>query len=731
MPRFGVIGLLLFLPRFAQAQPALQPLPTSLPCHFGVIGLRAEPATPDTLQVRGVVPGGPAARAGLRPGDLLLGGLPYRLHTREELSRFIQSKAPGDSVTLAVQRQGQYLLLTFALTDRRQLFSFMAEEQRPFPALDRPHLQGLKAYPGPLEKAARFLLGRHQALPGLDRLCEALASEDTSYGADCRLSVPRYALRHPLKAWEATKALGATGPQRDLDALLQGVAGDLDLELPTPELPSARAHPDSLLDQLAPFFCAGRLVETALAPLDTTQQRELRSQAPALLRYLAEHPSPDLADSTQDARLHHLLGMAKKVGLAQLFAASRELASLCTPARLQELAQSAVRQRPLAVSPLPGIRGQLLFARSSPWGWILVGGKGPNHYQGPVALVLDLGGDDTYDLPDPPPVSLCIDYRGDDRYLGPVGAAIAGVALSMDLQGRDEYRSGWLGQGAAFCGVGVLVDCHGHDRYRADEYAQGSAFFGAGILLEGKGDDQYAAAEHSQGFGSMRGLGLLRDDQGDDQYLADLQIPSSYGDAGLYEGWSQGVGCGVRGYGEGGMGLLVDQAGDDRYQGGNFSQGVGYFFGLGALLDQRGDDRYVGSRYAQGAAAHQAVGVLADLGGNDRYQSRVAAGQGSGWDAAVGLLIDQEGDDCYRAEDLSQGAGAMNGLGLLLDQKGNDTYQATSGQGASGSLEYWGGRDAPNLGVLMDWAGKDTYNLEGRKDRTEFSTPGLGLFEDR
>lgn len=722
---------LFLLPALLQAQPPLQPLPAALSCQYGVIGLRAAQWSADTLQVSRLVPGSPAQHAGLQPGDLLLGALPYRLRTREELSRYIQSKAPGDSVSLLLLRQGQYLQMNCRITDRRTLYSFMGEEGRLLPSLDQPRLQSWDGHRDPLEKGVRNLLQRHQSTPELERLIAAFSSEDSSYGADCRLSVQRFALLHPLKTRRVAEDLSTASQNRDLDALLLRAAVDLDLDLPLPDRGDLPDLSSPLLAQLKPFYRAGCLVQQALAPLDAAQQQELQAQVPPLLRYLSQHPALDQVDSTQDEQLRRTLRLAKAVDLPMLFAAARELASLSRPATLKKIKSLASAKGPIAADLPPGISGSLLYAQPSPWGWIVVGDRGPNQYEGPIALVVDLGGDDTYDPGGTPLVRLCIDYRGNDRYLGYAATGITGVSLNLDLQGDDQYCADLLGQGAAFCGVGMLVDLQGSDTYTAQEYAQGAAFFGAGLLLDEEGDDRYSAAQHSQGFGSMRGLGLLRDRRGADHYLADLQIPSTYGDPGLFEGWSQGVGCGVRGYGEGGIGLLLDLAGDDRYQGGNFSQGVGYFFGLGVLVDQRGNDLYLGSRFAQGAAAHQAVGVLADLSGKDSYLSQVAAGQGSAWNASVGLLFDQQGDDQYRADDLSQGAGAMNGLGLLLDQQGGDTYQARSGQGEGGSLEYWAGRSAPNLGMLMDWAGEDTYNLGGRKDQAEFKNPGIGLFEDR
>ncbi len=82
--------------------------------------------------------------------------------------------------------------------------------------------------------------------------------------------------------------------------------------------------------------------------------------------------------------------------MPELFAAARELASLCTPASLRALEKAAGTAGVVATPQPPGLTGRLLYAQPSPLGWILVGDRGPNHYEGPIALVLDLGGDDTY-----------------------------------------------------------------------------------------------------------------------------------------------------------------------------------------------------------------------------------------------------------------------------------------------------------------------------------------------
>jgi hypothetical protein len=209
-------------------------------------------------------------------------------------------------------------------------------------------------------------------------------------------------------------------------------------------------------------------------------------------------------------------------------------------------------------------------------------------------------------------------------------------------------------------------------------------------------------------------------------------VPSGYGTRGVYNGWSQGVGCGFRGYAAGGIGVLADTGGEaDAYQAGNFSQGTGYFFALGVLADAGGDDRYLGTRYTQAASAHQAVGVLLDGGGDDEYRGAVAANQAGAWDVGIAVLVDESGDDRYQGAGLAQGAAAMNGFALLYDGGGADTYRANAGQGSGGSIDYWGGRGALNLGLLIDAGGSDSYDRKGRRDGASLRDSRVGLFADR
>ncbi|MCK6549481.1 hypothetical protein L6R52_26820, partial [Myxococcota bacterium] len=415
-------------------------------------------------------------------------------------------------------------------------------------------------------------------------------------------------------------------------------------------------------------------------------------------------------------------------------------------------------------------------------------------FEGAWALLVDLGGDDDYRVPvagnstRDNSVSVMIDLAGDDRYgyvevphaldgarlpsdaggrytptadptrdNGPVslsevprqGGARLGTAVLVDLgAGRDVYRSLRVSQGAGVLGAGVLVDDGGDDDYAAEAFAQGAGALGLGLLFDGGGRDVRRAYQLAQGFAYAFAAGLLYDVDGDDEYLMDVGDPAHGGDPLYFSAQrpgaanstlGQGFGFGRRadstdrGFMSGGVGLLVDGAGDDRYEGSIFAQGGGYWFGTGILADRTGRDSYDALWYAMGTGAHYALGMLFDGAGDDRYGGalpRVNVTIAGGHDFSVAVLVDESGDDRYDGSRITLGAGNVNGVGLFADNGGRDEYSANGGYsfGAAGLLgsdvDFVGSarRAVDSIGLFLDRGGLDGY--------TRAMVPAEGVGDD-
>jgi hypothetical protein len=361
------------------------------------------------------------------------------------------------------------------------------------------------------------------------------------------------------------------------------------------------------------------------------------------------------------------------------------------------------------------------------YGKIVIGSASDDKYdRGPYLFVFDDAGNDEYvdaAITDwNHPVSVIVDLKGDDRYRGRIGPAtgIAGYAFIIDGNGDDSYISEKIGLATGIFGEGVILDRAGDDFYSGDLYAQGAGLFGAGILADLDGNDEYACFQGGQGFGFVKGCGVLVDRTGDDKYAArddTVRYPSPQTpehNASL----SQGMGFGVRadyvdGHSlAGGVGILVDGSGDDRYSCGVFGQGCAYWFGAGFLIDMEGDDEYEGTWYVQGAGAHFALGVLLDSCGSDRHILTMSMGIGAGHDFTLGCLFDYEGDDAYEGGALSLGAGNANGMGLFIDFQGDDEYRTRDGSnlGFATVASRGGLRDYMKcIGLFFDGSGNDRY----------------------
>jgi serine protease Do len=73
----------------------------------GWLGVSVQELQTPGVGIAGVERTGPAARAGLRPGDVVLSVDGTKVETARELIRVVARKPPGASVSLAVRRQGR------------------------------------------------------------------------------------------------------------------------------------------------------------------------------------------------------------------------------------------------------------------------------------------------------------------------------------------------------------------------------------------------------------------------------------------------------------------------------------------------------------------------------------------------------------------------------------------------------------------------------------------------
>ncbi len=382
-----------------------------------------------------------------------------------------------------------------------------------------------------------------------------------------------------------------------------------------------------------------------------------------------------------------------------------------------------------------GISGTVTYYSQSGGIRIVIGSKEDNRYKGHFDIIIDPGGNDIFEL-EPAAGTLsentqCImDLGGNDVYKASgdisLASAFFGSSFIFESGGDDVYIGAGTSIASAICGLGLISDEGGHDVYKGLNHSIGAATFGVGAVIDNDGNDTYIANSNSQGFGSTQGVGVIRDNKGNDSYI----VESRSLDLGRYEdhyiSMCQGYGNGVRPYYAGGIGLIIESAGNDTYTTDIFGQGGAYWFSLGCIADKSGNDKYNSYQYGQGAGIHLAVGLLKDFDGWDFYSSN-GVSQGCGHDYGFGLLHDLKGNDNYSAYSLSQGAGNANGVGILLDEEGRDGYLSKE----PGNTRGYGNlrREYGSIGIFSDCSGEDFYSIPG-KDSTFNEASMWGGFLD-
>lgn len=362
-----------------------------------------------------------------------------------------------------------------------------------------------------------------------------------------------------------------------------------------------------------------------------------------------------------------------------------------------------------------------------------IGGVEDNLHDDKDAVVtIDLGGRDTYRGRHGAGIgyaSVLIDLGGDDLFEVPdlsLGSAILGVGLGYDIGGHDVFRTKSLSLGCGLAGVGGFYREGGKDTYESVSLAQGFGEFGIGILADTAGDDRYDANYNAQGAARTGGVGWLVDSSGDDVYRAGGLILNSPLFEKVHYSNSQGYGSGYRedtGGTSGGIGLLTDLSGDDNYIGETYCQAASYWFSVGSLYDRDGNDTYSAYHYAQASAMHMTAGYLFDLAGDDSYTVKLGAGQSIGHDYGVSFFLDRSGMDIYASHDSRPATGNANGLAIFIDSAGDDRYFNAPAAGNPA-------RSSGSLSIFCDLGGTDLY-ASGLADNQAASAETWGVAMDQ
>ena len=579
----------------------------------------------------------------------------------------------------------------------------------------------------------------------------------------CRLGWYDHLLRNPMtapiEAEQFTRELhGALlGNHEGLEAALCVARTKMDCQPRQPREFAAVTSPQEALEAVKQALTVAQVSHRdALSPLVRSEIEELaRSLYPVL---------------TGESRVGHTLSrlgtgrrlctLLEKLDRSALHSAAEALVPLTSPELLDELG-SLEEEDDVTVE---GVAGTIVRHLVTPAGDIVIGGRGKNTYQldkmPQVSAVIDLGGDDVYQegtVSLARPVLIVIDLEGSDVYRGSKpgiqGSAVLGISMLLDRKGNDVYEAQDVAQGSCLGGVGILIDYAGDDSYRGVRRVQGQAVAGVGILLDRAGDDRYRAALWAQGMGGPLGFGLLDDLDGKDYYYGGGRYVNSYRDdpenpTPGYEGWSQGVGGGLRAVSNGGIGVILDGGGDDVYEFDYLSHGGGYWLGVGFARDFGGNDRRLGAtlkaydggprterlyqRFGTGFGCHYALGFCFDDQGDDLYKGTIM-GLGFAWDCSVGALCDFGGNDRYESTGTTtQGTGAQASLGILYDCNGDDVYVGYGQGTASSSVSYHplpscGG----NFSFVVDYGGTDTYGCRAKNNSFNRRSSAGGFLIDR
>ena len=623
------------------------------------------------VKVAGVMDGTPAVDAGLREDDVImsLNGNPACRDSGDVVASFkkmIEQQIIGQMVTMDILRGNQKFSLTAKLAE--------------LPIHHQPEAghRHIEECPDSVPSMLETVLHASNAFPLFKSITDGLyfrsnivhnpGQPDEQDTHPLQLKEMTYMIRHPLTAGEVANELSRKliAPLHEKDRHMKEIVlrsvDLLDLELTSSDDASEFNFPELV-----------RIIKVARDGVELALSNVTRDERALLLKNALE--------PWENSQWNTISEISMKIDRGKLFNSFPPLLSFLSQNNLSLLKKDLIKR-------FGNITEPVRFEDLSHAGKVIIGGVGPDIYSEDADLILDLGGDDIY-LNNAGgtrvgiPVALVIDWEGNDHYLTKEnfsqGAGVLGGGFLIDLSGNDTFVSLDGSQGAGFWGMGILYHGSGNGAYNARSFCQGAGQMGLGLIINEQGHDRYVCSYGGQALGMFGGAGILMDRSGEDFYQLgglqpDFRDPAR-STVSMGQGFGQGVRPqkGIRGI-PGGIGLLIDEKGDDTYIADYFAQGSSYYYGSGILIDMDGDDEYVSGRYSQGAGIHSSVGVCIDKRGNDFYYASFGVAQGTGHDFGAGFFEDEQGDDQYWGGTLVQGSATNGSIGVFKDLQGSDRY---------------------------------------------------------
>jgi hypothetical protein len=590
------------------------------------------------------------------------------------------------------------------------------------------------------ERGVADNFGRFQRYTGYKLDSSAAPYTGSELAGNCRLSWYDHMLRNPLGAVAEAERF-----TRDVHTSIISDRGGLAKLLPTIaeklDLPKreARKYRKAKNPQEAIEIVEQALVEAkaahaaALAPLTKAEIRDLAANIYPVM--VSNNSAAHTLNDRGTAR--RLVDLMEKMDRSALVTAAEALLPFSDPLLLEQLKNFPDGNSNENDVIVTGVTGRVVARIETPAGAIIIGGKGPNTYNldsmGDVALVIDLGGDNTYydgTVSIHRPLLVNVNLGGHNVFRSSKPAvqagAVLGVSMIVNTEGGNRYEAEDLAQASTIGGVGIIVEFGGDNIYRAARRVQAQAIAGLGIIIGHGTGNKYHAGMWAQGLGGPLGFGIIDDIGGyDHYYVGGLYVNSYKPETPGYEGFGQGVGGGIRQVADGGIGMLLNGGGHNLYEFDYLSHGGGYWCGLGFARDFGGYSKrliarknfYGGERtetlfqrFGCGWGCHYALGFCFDDKGHSTFEGTIM-GSGMAWDCSVGALCVFGGNNHFEAaQSLVQGCGAQGSLGILY-LYGDDSEFKGWGQGyASSNLTYHNPLDCGgNFSFMVAYGSGNTF----------------------